>query len=126
MHKEEPHHHTIINTVKRCLGALDDKKAVDLKVLDVRGKSSVTDYFIIGTCTSEPHLKALRSHIERELKDAKVSLVGTEYTPESGWLVLDAFDFMIHLFLPETREHYSLETLWRDAAEVETQQLLSA
>lgn len=101
-----------------CCRVLDDKKAGDLAVLDVSEQSSITDYLILATATSEPHLRALRVEIEKALDAAAVKLVGIEARQESGWLVIDAFDVMIHLFLAEKRELYGLERLWRDAVEV--------
>src|SRR3954471_23649438 len=97
--------------VKLCCQVLDDKKAGDLTVLDVAAQSSITDYLIIATATSEPHLRALRVELEKLLDQAKVKVVGMELAPESGWLVIDAFDVMIHLFLAQTRQHYGLERL---------------
>lgn len=101
-----------------CCRVLDDKKAGDLAVLDVSEQSSITDYLILATATSEPHLRALRVELEKALDAAAVKLVGIEARQESGWLVIDAFDVMIHLFLAEKRELYGLERLWRDAVEV--------
>jgi len=97
---------------------LDEKKAGELAVLDVSEQSSITDYLILATATSEPHLRALRVEIEKALDAAAVKIVGIEARQESGWLVVDAFDVMIHLFLAEKRELYGLERLWRDAVEV--------
>jgi len=98
-----------------CCEALDDKKALDLKVLDVRSISSVTDYLVLATGNSQPHLKALRGAVEKTLKDAKAYIVGAETGENSGWQVVDAFDFMVHLFTPEMRNNYRLESLWKDA-----------
>ena len=97
---------------------LDEKKAGELAVLDVSEQSSITDYLILATATSEPHLRALRVEIEKALDAAAVKIIGIEARQESGWLVVDAFDVMIHLFLAEKRELYGLERLWRDAVEV--------
>ncbi len=99
---------------------LDEKKAGELAVLDVSEQSSITDYLILATATSEPHLRALRVEIEKALDAAAVKIVGIEARQESGWLVVDAFDVMIHLFLADKRELYGLERLWRDAVEVRT------
>lgn len=107
-----------LETVTLCCRVLDDKKAGELKVLDVAAQSSITDYLILATATSEPHLRALRVELEKVLDAAKVKVVGMELAPESGWIVIDAFEVMIHLFLAATREHYGLERLWRDASEV--------
>jgi ribosome-associated protein len=109
-----------------CCRVLDEKKASDLIVLDVSAQSSITDFLVVGTATSLPHLRALRVELEKALDAANTHLVGMETGEESGWLVIDAFDFMIHLFLAETRERYGLERLWRDSAEVSVDKLLAA
>lgn len=111
--------------VKICCRVLDEKKAEDLKVLDVSEQSSITDYLIVATATSLPHLRALRVELEKALDAANTHLVGMEATEESGWLVIDAFDVMIHLFLAEPREKYGLERLWRDAVDISVKQLLA-
>jgi ribosome-associated protein len=113
-----------LDLVKLCYRVLDDKKAGDLTVLDVAEQSSITDYLIVATATSEPHLRALRVELEKELDAAGVRIVGMEAPQESGWFVVDAFDVMVHLFLPAVRERYALERLWRDASEVSASKLL--
>ena len=114
-----------LTSVKICCRVLDEKKAGDLLVLDVSEQSSITDYLIVATATSLPHLRALRVELEKALDAANTHLVGMEATEESGWLVIDAFDLMIHLFLAEPRERYGLERLWRDATEISVKQLLA-
>ena len=111
--------------IKLCCGVLDDKKAEDLRVLDVSAQSSITDYLILATGTSEPHLRALRVEIEKMLDSGKVQIVGMETGQESGWIVIDLFDVMIHLFTPENRAKYRLEHLWKDAVEVSVSKLLA-
>ncbi|MDR2981665.1 MAG: ribosome silencing factor [Puniceicoccales bacterium] len=110
--------------IRRCVRALDDKKAEGLRVLHVGDKSSVTDYFIIATGNSEPHLRALRIAVEKELDDAKEKIVGVESQPASGWCVVDAFDVMIHIFLQGQRDSFRLETLWKDGVDVPVASLL--
>ena len=112
-----------LETVTTCCRVLDDKKAGDLKVFDVSAQSSITDYLILATATSEPHLRALRVEIEKALDSAGTRIVGIEMAQESGWVVVDAFDVMIHLFLGPVREHYSLDRLWSDATEVGVDEL---
>lgn len=114
----------LLQEISLCCQALDNKKAENIQVLDVRGKSSVTDFFIIATGTSQPHLKALRNHVEIALKEQKVKTIASEHALESGWMVLDAFDFMVHVFTQEMREAYGLETLWKDARFLDWQTLL--
>ncbi|MES2696118.1 MAG: ribosome silencing factor [Verrucomicrobiota bacterium] len=113
-----------LELVKACCRALDDKKAGDLSVLDVSEQSSITDYLVIATGTSEPHLRALRIEVEKVFDDAKAHLVGKETMQESGWMIIDAFDVMVHIFVAEARERYGLERLWRDATEVSVGKLL--
>ena len=107
-----------------CCRALAEKKAEDLRVLDVSAQSSLTDYLVIATGTSEPHLRALRSELDRVLDEADVQVVGRESAEASGWTVLDAFDVMVHLFTPSQRRHFALEKLWKDAKEVAVPALL--
>jgi len=91
--------------------ALLDKKAMDIKLLYFGDTSPLTDCFIIATGTSDPHLKALRDNLEKTLKDSKIELFSRDRFQPSGWLVLDAIDFVVHLFSNEQRENYALEDL---------------
>jgi ribosome-associated protein len=110
--------------LKLIIAALDDKKAEDLRVLDVSKQSSITDYLVLATANSEPHLRALRIELERVLEEGNARVVGVDTTKGSGWTVVDTFEIMIHLFTPENREKYRLELLWRDAAELPVGSLL--
>ena len=104
-----------------CCQALDEKKAIDLKILDVRGKSSVTDYFIIATGNSTPHLRALKDVLHKAFKSNKVNVLGMDASHESGWIVIDVFDFIVHLFNEEMRAKYNLEALWKDAKIIDSE-----
>jgi ribosome-associated protein len=115
-----------LDLVKLCYQVLDDKKASDITVLNVSAQSSITDYLVLATATSAPHLRALRIELEKALDAGNIHLVGMETAQESGWMVIDAFDVMIHLFVAETRERYGLERLWRDATQLSTRELLPA
>jgi len=114
-----------LELARLCCAALDEKKAGDLRVIDVTDISSITNYIVIATATSEPHVRALRVELEKALDTAKARIVGTDIASESGWAVMDAFDVMIHIFTPETRSRYKLEHLWRDGHEVSVKALLS-
>ena len=113
-----------LELVKKCVRALDDKKAESLRVLYVGEKSSVTDFFVVATGNSEPHLRALRIAVEKELDDENALIIGKESQPESGWCVVDAFDVIVHLFLPGQRENYQLESLWKDGEDLPVAELL--
>ena len=104
--------------LKLLVQALDGKKAEDLRVLDVSQLSSITDYLVLATGTSDPHLRALRIELERVLDEQQARILSVDTTKGSGWTVVDAFDVMIHLFTPENRDKYRMELLWRDATEL--------
>ena len=106
--------------------ALDAKKAEQLRVLKVGKLSSITDYLVLATGTSDPHLRALRIEAERVLDGEKTKILGVETTQGSGWTVIDAFDVMVHLFTPENRGKYRMEQLWKDAEEVTLESLRDA
>ncbi len=110
-----------IHELRAAVDALEDKKGERIRVLDVRGKSSITDFLILATGTSDPHLKALKASLDAALKAVGVKMIGQEREIGSGWLVVDAFDFMIHLQTEPMREHYRLDQLWNDATELQIQ-----
>lgn len=104
--------------------ALDAKKAGDVRVLQVGDLSSITDYLVLGTATSDPHLRALRVELEKVIDAEGAKILGIDTSKGSGWTVVDAFDVMVHLFTPENREKYRLELLWRDAQPIPVEKLL--
>jgi ribosome-associated protein len=113
----------LLANLKLTCGSLLDKKAQDLKLLYFGEKSPLTDCFIIATGTSDPHLKALRDNLEKTLKENKVETLSRERFKPGGWLILDAIDFVVHLFSEEQRENYALEHLWKDADEISLTEL---
>lgn len=108
-----------------CCQAIDDTKGEDIVILDVSKQSSITNFLILATANSEPHLRALKRDLDQALKDHNVSVLGVDESEDSGWSVMDAFDVMIHLFTPEMRANYDLESLWKDARRIEVETLLS-
>jgi ribosome-associated protein len=103
----------------RCRELADDKKAEDIVVLDVRKLSSVTDYFVVCTGTSEPHLRAVVDEITDRLReDHGLRPRATDGTLHTGWVVLDFFDVILHVMRADLRERYDLEALWGDAPRV--------
>ena len=102
-----------------CREFADNKKAEDLAVLDVRKLSSVTDFFVIVSGTSEPHLRAILDEITdrlREEHDERPRAV--DGTARGAWVVLDFFDVIVHIMRADVRERYDLEGLWGDAPRV--------
>ena len=102
-----------------CREFADDKKAENIVILDVRKVSSVTDYFVIASGTSQPHLRAIVEEISGRLRD-DYDLRPSRAEGASGgnWVVLDYFDVIVHVMHAETRKHYDLEGLWGDAKPV--------
>ena len=101
------------------LNALKDKKAENIRLLDVSDISSITDYIVLATGTSDPHLKAIKSDLDGALKTAGVFLIGEDRNTNSGWVIVDAFDFMVHLQTESMRSFYNLDHLWKDANEID-------
>lgn len=102
-----------------CRELADNKKAEALLVLDVRKLSSVTDYFVIVSGTSEPHLRAIVNEITdtlREEHEVRPRIV--DGTVHGAWVVLDFFDVIVHIMRADVRAHYDLEGLWGDAPQV--------
>lgn len=94
------------------------KKAVNLIVLDVQGVSSVSDYFLVCSGKSTTHMQTISDAIREDLKVAGVRPLHAEGVPESGWVLLDYGDVLMHVFLEDTRAYYALERLWGDAPSV--------
>jgi ribosome-associated protein len=103
---------------RRAARAAQDKRAGDLVVLDVQRVSSVTDYFLICSGKSTTHLQTITDAIRGELKGEGVQLRHAEGVAESGWVLLDYGDVLMHVFLEDTRAYYALERLWGDAPAV--------
>ena len=97
--------------------SLDDGKAEDIVVMDLQGKTSIANYMIIASGTSQRHVAALAEHVQMKLKAAgyKTESEGEE---KADWVLIDAFDVIIHIFKPEVREFYNLEKMWSAIAEI--------
>lgn len=102
-----------------CHRHADNKKGEDTVVLDVRRLSSVADYFVIVSASSDPHLRAIVEEISVRLKqDEDVRPLSVDGTSAAGWVVLDYFDVIVHVMRTDLRERYDLEGLWNDAPRV--------
>ncbi len=102
-----------------CRELAENKKAEDVVVLDVRKLSSVTDYFVICSGTSEPHLRAIVGELEDQLlKEHGIKARAEDGAVGGRWMVMDFFDVIVHIMHPDVRKQYDLEGLWSDAPTV--------
>lgn len=97
------------------LNALDDVKAKDVTVIDVRDRTSVTDYMVIASGTSNRHVKSLADNVVLEAKKHGQRPLGAEGEPGSDWILVDLGEVVVHVMLPATREFYDLERFWRES-----------
>lgn len=102
-----------------CRDLADNKKAEDLLVMDVKNISSITDYFVIVSGSSEPHLRAISDEITETLKDEHGIIPSAQDSNlQTGWVVIDYFDVIVHVMRKDVRLRYDLESLWGDAPQV--------
>jgi ribosome-associated protein len=111
--------HGLPRQIELAARAADDKKAIDLTVLDLRKAAGFTDYFVICSGTNPRQIRAIADAIIGSLAAAGVKPAHTEGYDRSEWILLDYFDFIVHIFAPETRLFYSLERLWGTAERVD-------
>lgn len=101
--------------------AADDKKAADLLILDLRQAAGFTDYFVICSGSNARQIRAIADAVMERLAADGVKPAHVEGYDRSEWILLDYFDFIVHVFAPETRHFYGLERLWGNAEHIELQ-----
>jgi ribosome-associated protein len=107
------------DTVKTVIDAARDRKATDLVVLDLRRAHGFTDYFVICSGTNPRQIKAIADAIDMALKALKIRPNHIEGYDRAEWVLIDCFDFIVHIFNPETRTFYALERLWGNADRID-------
>ena len=103
---------------------LDSKKGIDIEIIDVTGKTTLADYFVICSANSTTQIKTLADEVEKKLRDAGEPPLRREGYRSGGWVLIDFGCVVVHLFMEETRQFYNLEHLWSDAEEVELSSLI--
>ena len=103
---------------RRAAALASELKATDLVVLDLRGVTDMTDFFVIASGTSDTHVRAVAEHVQAGLKAGGVSTTMTEGLTQGRWALLDYADCVVHVFHPTLRQYYQLERLWGDATRV--------
>lgn len=116
---------TLRSLISNILKILDEKKGIDIEVMDVRGLVSYTDFLILCTGTSNPHIHALVSGIKESIKgNQKPNFLNS--SNDDSWLILDFVDVVVHVFKAETRIFYDLEGLWCDSKKIDFKTLITA
>ena len=110
---------TSLETAKLAAKALDGKKGLDIKVIKIDDISSIADYFVIATGTSNTHVKALADEVEFKLDQDGISVSHVEGYRSDSWILLDYVDVIVHVFSEEAREYYDLERLWQDGTQID-------
>jgi ribosome-associated protein len=105
--------------IDRAIGAAEDKKAVDLVVLDLRKAAGFTDFFVMASGTNTRQVRAIADGVMEALAQDGVKPAHVEGYDRSEWILLDYFDFVVHVFAPDTRAFYGLERLWGNADRIE-------
>ncbi len=100
------------------VNSLEDVKAKDISVIDVRDRTSVTDFMVLASGTSNRHVRSLADSVVVDAKEKGVRVGSVEGGGGSDWILVDMGDVVVHVMLPATREFYDLERFWRDAPDV--------
>lgn len=107
-------------------GIIDELKGEEIVVLDLRGLCDFTDIFVIATARSSTHMQGMTNHLLHELRDEGLRPLAAPEAAQTNWSILDYGDVVVHLFSGQSREYYSLESLWGDAKAMDWQQAATA
>ncbi len=114
---------TELELAREIVKVLDNKKGMDIKLIEITEHSIVADYFVIVTGTSNTHVKALADEVEYELSQQGVAPHHIEGRA-TGWILLDFSSVLVHVFTGESREYYNLERLWQDAKTIDISDII--
>lgn len=114
---------TIEEQVKVAFQALEAKKAEDIRVIDIRGISTIADYFIVASGSNQSQLQAMEDSVGQKMREIGMTQPKVEGNRNSTWILMDYGDFIVHIFSEEDRLFYDLERIWTDGREVEIESL---
>ena len=103
---------TIKNLLSLTCSSLEDDKAIDIKTIDLKDRSSIADFMVIASGNSSRQVSSMANNLIKKFKIKGVSTRKPEGITNSDWVLIDAYDIIIHLFRPEVREFYALEKMW--------------
>lgn len=114
---------TINNTLKKVVDALEDKKAEDIRLIDISEVSTIADYFVITNGINVSQIQALSDNVEEKLNNDGVRPRSIEGYNTANWILMDYRDFLVHIFDRENRGFYDLERIWRDGKVIDIHSL---
>jgi len=126
--KRNPIRRTVLDALQKLKTALKvalDKKAENPVVIDLSELTTLADYFVVLSATSDTHARTIADEIKKKLKDKGILPLSVEGYENANWILIDYGDVIVHIFRPEFRELYNLESLWMDAPRIEISELLS-
>lgn len=115
---------TTLQQAKETAKILNEKKGLDIKVIEISDVSVIADYMVIATGNSSTHVKALADEVEEQLDDMGISVSHIEGYRSNSWILLDYIDIIVHVFSNEARDYYDLERLWEDGADVDISDII--
>ena len=107
-----------LELAQRAAAICQDYRATDVVLLDLRGVTDMTDFFIVASGTSDTHVRSVGEHLAEEMKKLGSPVYHMEGTTKGRWVLLDFVDFVVHVFHPTLRDFYQLERLWADAESI--------
>lgn len=93
----------------------DEKKALDVAIIELKGLTDIADYFVLASGTSDRHVRTIAEHVEKSMKDAGMRPYSVEGHQQGRWVIIDYRNVIVHIFLEQLRELYDLESLWIEA-----------
>jgi len=108
-----------IDKVKVVAGWLQEKKAMDIRALDIQGLSPITETLVIATATSVRHAQGLANHVLDKVSEEKLEYLGMEGFQQGAWILLDLNDVLVHIFQEDNRGFYNIEGLWSEGKPIE-------
>ena len=105
--------------------ALDDKKGMDLKVIDIQGVSAIADYFVIASASNQNQIQAMVDNVDEQLGRAGYEVKQIEGNRTSSWILMDYGDIIVNVFDEENRLFYDLDRIWKDGKTVDVQEFLA-
>ena len=107
-----------LEKAKKIAEILDSKKAKDIEILEIGELTSLADYFVLCSCTSNVQLRACADEVEEKMRELDFTPIHVDGYRSGTWIALDYADIIVHIFLEETRDFYNVERLWSDAKEI--------